>query len=280
MRVIDSHVHFIPPAYREEVTRRGLVPFPLPDTPLDGLLAFMDAHAIDAAVLSLTPPGVNFGDQGLAAHLARMVNEATAAAVATAPDRLSGLAVVPLPNAAEELAYALDVLGLDGVVLLSNVLGRHPGEFPELLDELHARGAHVLLHPTAPPYPTRDPVWQYEFPFETTRAIAGLLAAGAARRWPDLRLQAAHLGGTIPFLSARFDDREWLRGLYYDTALSDDPIALAAARAFALPRHVVFGSDWPFVETPGEVFAEGLGRRAGQARRPGFRRSIPSGGVG
>jgi predicted TIM-barrel fold metal-dependent hydrolase len=276
MPVIDTHVHFVPPAYRDEVTRRGLAPFALPDTPIDGLLAFMDAHAIDRSVLSLTPPGVSFGDQALADRLARTVNEATAAAVARAPDRLSGFAVLPLPDAHAELEHALDGLGLDGVVLLSNALGRYPAEYPELLDELDARGASVMIHPAAPPYPTGDDVWRYEFPFETTRALAGLAAAGAAMRWPRLRIQAAHLGGTVPFLAARLQDREWLRGLYYDTALSDDPVALAAARAFALPDHVVFGSDWPFVDTPGEVF--GSPRWSGAATRvPAL---VPGDGVG
>jgi hypothetical protein len=38
----------------------------------------MARHAIDAAVMLLSPPGVFFGDQGLADELARLVNERTA----------------------------------------------------------------------------------------------------------------------------------------------------------------------------------------------------------
>jgi hypothetical protein len=45
------------------------VPFPLPERSAEKTLAFMDVHAIDTAVLSLSPPGVAFGDQGLADNL-------------------------------------------------------------------------------------------------------------------------------------------------------------------------------------------------------------------
>jgi predicted TIM-barrel fold metal-dependent hydrolase len=223
----------------------------------------MDANAIDTAVLSLSPPGVAFGDQRLADELARLVNEACASAIATHPGRFAGLAVLPLPDvdaALAEVRHALDVLALDGVVLLSNVLGRYPGDpaWTPLLDELSRREAYVLLHPTTPPYPlplADQPAWVYEFPFETTRAIAGLIAAGAPQRWPRIRWQVAHLGGTIPFLAERLgalgdpeSTRAFLRGLYYDTALATDPLALTTTRAFAQPGHVVLGSDWPYVD--------------------------------
>jgi predicted TIM-barrel fold metal-dependent hydrolase len=95
----------------------------------------------------------------------------------------------------------------------------------------------------------------YEFPFETTRAIASLIAAGAAERWPAIRLQVAHLGGTIPFLGDRLASlgdpasaRAFVRGLYYDTALAAEPAALASACAYAGPDRIVLGSDWPYVD--------------------------------
>jgi predicted TIM-barrel fold metal-dependent hydrolase len=214
-------------------------------------------------VLSLSPPGVAFGDQGLADELARLVNEATASLIATRPGRFAGLAVLPLPDvdsALVELRHALDVLELDGVVLLSNVLGRYPGDpaCGPLFDELERRKAYVMVHPTSPPYAlpvTEAPVWVYEFPFETTRAVAALIAAGAPRRWPGIRWQVAHLGGTIPFLAERLgalgdpaSTRSFLRALYYDTALATDPLALAAAGDLATPQHVVLGSEWPYVD--------------------------------
>src|SRR4051794_24714860 len=151
---IDSHMHFPPPGYPAELSQRSLLPFPLPTWSRQRALAFMDAHQIETAVLSLSPPGVAFGDQPLGDHLARLVNEATAAEVAAAPrGRFAGLAVLPLPDvdrALAELRVALDVLGLAGVVLLSNVTGRHRGDpqWAPLFDELQRREAYVMLHPT------------------------------------------------------------------------------------------------------------------------------------
>ena len=67
-------------------------------------------------------------------------------------------------------------------------------------DELDMRGAYVVLHPTAPPYDlpvSGHPPWVYEFPFETTRAIASLITADAPRLWP---------GDPLPGLASRRDD--------------------------------------------------------------------------
>lgn len=259
---IDAHMHFAPASYRAELRERSLSAFPLPAWSRRRALAFMDRQRIDTAVLSLSPPGVAFGDQPLGDHLARLVNDATAAEVASAPaGRFAGLAVLPLPDvdrALTVLRHALDVLGLAGVVLLSNVGGRYPGdaEWAPLLDELDRRGAYVLVHPTAPPYPAEQhPVWVYEFPFETTRAVASLISAGAGERWPRIRWQLAHLGGAVPFLAGRLAGLvdpapalAFLRSLFYDTALVSGPDALCATSAFAGPDQIVLGSDWPYVD--------------------------------
>jgi 6-methylsalicylate decarboxylase len=79
---IDTHMHLTPAPYRRELEARSLLPFPLPAWSTEQALAFMDANEIDRGVLSLSPPGVAFGDQGLANELARSVNEATASLTA------------------------------------------------------------------------------------------------------------------------------------------------------------------------------------------------------
>src|SRR4051794_21403636 len=95
---IDAHVHLLPADYRAELERRDLLSFPLPPWSVERTYALMERHEIDAAVMSLSPPGVFFGDQALAGELARMVNEQTAALVRSDPDRFAGLAVLPLPD--------------------------------------------------------------------------------------------------------------------------------------------------------------------------------------
>jgi predicted TIM-barrel fold metal-dependent hydrolase len=271
---IDAHVHILPPDYRAELERRSLLPPGIPPwSPelVDGLMA---RHDIDAAVLSLAPPGVFFGDQGLADELARLVNEHTAEFVAAAPERFGGLAVLPLPDvdaALAELRHALDVLRLDGVALLSNLGGAYLGDpaWDPLFDELDRRGAYVFLHPTMPPHPLplpQHPVWLYEFPFDTTRAVVNLIYSGTLERCPRMRLQVAHLGGTAPFLAhriaslaAREPERAsrapagalaQLRRLYYDTGLSNNAVALAATLEVADIGQVVFGTDWPYADLP------------------------------
>jgi predicted TIM-barrel fold metal-dependent hydrolase len=271
---IDAHVHLLPDEYRAELDRRGLLRFPLPPWSVDATYALMERHAIDAAVMSLSPPGVFFGDQGLADDLARLVNERTAALVRSDAARFAGLCVLPLPDvdrALAELTYALDELELDGVALLSNVAGTYPGDpaWAPLFDELERRGAYVFLHPQTPAGPLalpEHPMWLYEFPFDTTRAVANLIYSGTLERCPSMRLQVAHLGGTAPFLAhrlaslaAREPERaalapagalQYLGRVYYDTGLSNHALALDTTLAVADLERIVFGSDWPYADLP------------------------------
>jgi 6-methylsalicylate decarboxylase len=273
-RRIDTHVHVLPDDYRRELAERTGVPFALPPWSRDLLEGMMARHEIDAAVLSLSPPGVFFGDQGLANELARMVNERIAQLVASAPGRFAGLAFLPLPDvpsAMEELKYALDVLSLDGVSLLSNIGGTYHGDpaWDPLWAELERRGAYVMLHPTAPPHDPplpQHPTWLYEFPFDTTRAVVNLIYSGTLERAPSVRLQVPHLGGTVTFLAHRVASLETrepekaalaprgaldaLRRLYYDTGLSNNEVALAAVRTLAPLQQIVFGTDWPYADLP------------------------------
>jgi predicted TIM-barrel fold metal-dependent hydrolase len=269
---IDTHVHLVPGDYRAALEARGLPP--LPPWSRELTEAFMDRYAIDAAVMSLGPPGIWFGDTGLAVELARMVNEATAALVRSAPHRFASLAVLPLPDvdaALAELDHALGVLGLDGVALLSNVGGIYPGDerLAPVWDELDRRGVYVFLHPAAP-VPAQalphHPVWLYEFPFDTTRAVTNLIWSGTLERATGLRLQLAHLGGTAPFLAHRIASlaaREpekaaaapsgalaSLARCWYDTGLSNHASAVEATAAVVPFERIVFGSDWPYAALP------------------------------
>ncbi|HET9103922.1 MAG TPA: amidohydrolase family protein [Solirubrobacteraceae bacterium] len=267
---VDTHVHLVPEGYRAIHDQRELSPMPLPPWDPDMTAAFMDRHRIDAAVMSLAPPGVWFGDAGLAAELARIVNEATAELVRSAPGRYAGLAVLPLPDvdaALAELAYALDVLGLDGVALLSNTGGVYPGDprVAPVWSELDRRGAYVLLHPAAPaagPALPEHPIWLYEFPFDTTRAVINLIYSGTLEGDGGLRLQIAHLGGTAPFLAHRIASlavREpekaaaapsgplpALARCWFDTGLSNHRTAISATADLVPFERIVFGTDWPY----------------------------------
>jgi aminocarboxymuconate-semialdehyde decarboxylase len=76
---------------------------------------------------------VRTGDDAAARGLARRCNELAAELIRERPDRFAGFACLPLPDvdgALAELAYALDDLRLDGVVLFSNARGVYPGGRP------------------------------------------------------------------------------------------------------------------------------------------------------
>jgi predicted TIM-barrel fold metal-dependent hydrolase len=274
MKRIDVHAHVLPEAYRAIApaqTDRAAAPLP-PGTE-QGLFDFMERYAIDAAVISTGPPGATADDPGLARELAQVANEEIARIVRTNHDRLAGLAIVPLPDvdaSLEEIAHALDSLGLDGVALFSNVGGTYLGDpsWDALFDELERRSAYVFVHPVAPaqPSPLAWPSWLVEFPFDTTRAIVNLVYSGTLERCPRLRVQVGHLGGAAPFLAHRIAslaerlpdlaDRaprgalEYLGRLYYDTALSNNSVALASTVAAASIDRVVFGTDWPYAALP------------------------------
>jgi predicted TIM-barrel fold metal-dependent hydrolase len=272
--LLDAHVHLVPDDYRRELEQRGLLPFPLPPWSAEMTGELMERHDIDAAVMSLGPPGVWFGDPVLASELARLVNERTAELVRSNPSRFAGLAVLPLPDVSaslEEIDRALDVLGLDGVALLSNVDGIYHGDerWDPVWAALDRRGAYVFLHPATPrlgPALVQHPVWLYEFPFDTTRSVVNLIYSGTLERCRSVRVQVAHLGGTAPFLAhriaslavrepekstrARSGAEATLARLWYDTGLSNHRTAVEATRSVVGLERIVFGTDWPYAALP------------------------------
>jgi len=272
--IVDVHHHLVPAGYAEALRDRGVTRAgggALPAASLADSLERMDALGVHTAVLSLSAPGVSLGDRELATRLAREANEAVAAAVADHVPRFRGFASLPLPDvdeALDALAYALDVLHLDGVILLSNVDGAYPGDpsLDPLFAELDRRRAVVFVHPTVPPgspVPDCVPAPVLEFAFETARAVLSLIVRGTLDRYPDLRVVVVHAGGAFPAVAGRaatvlgshptvpaaWRDRpilESARRLYYDTALATSEPTLAALRALVGHRSILFGTDHPF----------------------------------
>jgi predicted TIM-barrel fold metal-dependent hydrolase len=259
---VDCHAHVLPPAYRE---RLGALP--IPPGRLEDYERVMERYAIDRAVISTGPPAALDAD----VHLARIANDGLAE-IARDP-RFTALATLPWPDvdaSLSELAYALDELGMGGVMLLSNVGGTYLGDpaLEPLLAELDRRGAYVFVHPGFPPYAPvlEHPVWLYEFPFDTVRALTHLVYSGALERHRNIRFQVAHLGGAAPMLAHRLASLaarepelarespagavEYLSRLYYDTGLADNAPALAATLEVTSVDHVVFGTDWPYLALP------------------------------
>jgi 6-methylsalicylate decarboxylase len=251
---IDVHQHLIPARYRSALEERGLTAggWPTPDWDPDAALAMMDRRGIATGVLSISAPGVHFGDDAEARELARAVNDEHAELVRTNPDRFGQFAVLTLPDvegAVAEAVHALDVLGADGVVLLSNAGGVYLGDasLDPLWQVLNERAAVVFVHPTAPPgLPMLPglPSPLLDFPFDTTRAALQMATRQVLARHPRVRVILSHAGGFVPF--SEEDIVRELRSFYVDTALSATPTALPSITAFFPSDHVLYGSDFPF----------------------------------
>ncbi|NVM53774.1 MAG: amidohydrolase [Candidatus Helarchaeota archaeon] len=264
---IDVHHHMVPVEYTAALARVGVaeaarVPFPKWD--VESSLAFMNRKSIAAAIVSISSPGIYFGDNVFAQKMARRCNKLSARIVSEHPLRFGAFAVLPVPDmeaSVLELEYALDTLKLDGVGLLSNYNGQYLGDpaFTDLYSELNRRKTVVFVHPNTLPDDmlpkTKVTPAIMEFVFDTTRCVANLIYSRTLRRYPDIRFIFPHAGGAVPFLTWRISMGErgiikQLKRLYYDIALSATPYALRSLQELADPSHILFGSDYPFLPEP------------------------------
>jgi 6-methylsalicylate decarboxylase len=267
---IDVHHHLCPPAYAEAVNRITPVFKALLDWTPERSLEDMDRGSVGAAIVSMTTPGLWFGDDARARHLARTCNEYAAAMVRDHPGRFGFFAALPLPDvdgSLEEIEYALDVLEADGVCLFTSYGSRYLGDahFRPVLAELHRRKAVAYTHPTASPCcvnlvpEVSEAVIEYGT--DTTRTIASLVFSGAAHRFRGIRFIFSHAGGTMPFLIGRFFQNARtrpapdklpdgvlaeLRRFFYDTAQSCNPATMAALRHVVDVQQILFGTDFPW----------------------------------
>jgi predicted TIM-barrel fold metal-dependent hydrolase len=270
---VDLHQHVIPDFYWEASNEDGnaaggITP---PRWSLDGAIAYLDEARIDLAIPSISTPGVHFGDDAAARKLARRVNEYLADLKRRRPDRLGGFAALPLPDVEgclEQIEYALDVLELDGVSMMTNADGSYLGDsrFDPVFAELQRRAAVLFVHPTASPDPIAHtlglPDSLLDYPVDTSRAIAKLHYSNTFARTPDVKYVFAHAGGTIPFVASRFaivDEMNVIPGahergtflnvlprVYWDTASAFSDPVLHMLRSVAGLGNVVFGTDYPY----------------------------------
>jgi len=270
---IDVHAHFLPDAYRAAAEAAGHAQpdgFPaLPAwDPVDHV-AMMDRLDIATALLSISSPGVHFGDDGQARALAREVNEAGVRAVERFPARFGQFASLPLPDvegAVAEIDYAYDTLRADGVAVLTNAGGVYLGDprLEPVFAALDRRNARVFIHPTSPACwdatSLGRPRPMLEFLFDTTRAVVNLVLNGTIARHPNIEFIIPHAGATLPVIADRVaafsmvladvdpgaDVMRDVARLHYDLAGFPLPRQLDALLAITTLEHLHYGSDYPF----------------------------------
>jgi 6-methylsalicylate decarboxylase len=274
-RLIDVHNHVVPPFYlaenRERIagSRGGEVSRAWLDwTPQQSIDA-MDEHGVATAILSLSTPGVWFGNAEEARLTSRRFNEYCAELSRSHPRRFGLFGAIPLPDtegSLREIEYALDVLKADGIGVLSSYGDKWLGDaaYQPVFEELNRRKAVVFVHPTAPNccrtlMPGISTIMA-EVPQDTTRTVISLLFSGTLTRFRDIRFVFCHAGGSVPVVAARMtqygpkDIQEKLphgvdyelKRLYYDIAVSGHRPAVAALTSLVPTSQILFGSDFPY----------------------------------
>ena len=268
--LIDVHHHILPPVYVRTLGERlgiqGL--FGSAQWDVSRSLESMDRNGIATAFTSISGPGFWFGNADETSGLVRECNDFAAAMRQENPARFGVFASLPLPDidaSLREIEHAFDNLSADGVTLYTNYDGKYPGDahFQPLFQELNRRKAVVFFHPNEPSYgrfPQNIPAPTLEYPFETTRAATSLLFGGTLASCHDIRFIFPHAGGTLPYLAERIARLSMnpdyqrkapdgvipeLRRLYFDVAISVNPIAFGSLLQLIAPSNALFGSDYP-----------------------------------
>jgi aminocarboxymuconate-semialdehyde decarboxylase len=292
--IIDIHAHYYPEAYLGLLQKHGYPAetvysnarvgapeepgthtYKLRDrafTELELRIAAMDAQGVDVHALSLPPPYVFAHSADLLIEIARTFNHAASAAHRAHPQRLVGLATLPVhdPAAAlQELERAARLPGIRGVGLGTRFVERDlsdPSFFP-VWARIAALKLPVFLH-YAPlmVIGMEDRLTRYHLAniigntTETAIAASHLIFGGVLDRFPTLEIILPHSGGVFPVLIGRLDrgfqvrdecrhlprpPSEYLRRFTYDTVCHSEAIMQFLIGLVGTDR-VVLGSDYCF----------------------------------
>lgn len=271
LRIIDVHHHLMPPKYvaarKADILKVSAIPSVVDWTP-EQSLEDMNKNGVRTSLVSVSTPGIWFGNAEEARRLSRECNEFAAQMARDHPGRFGFFAAIPLPDAEgslREIEYAIETLHADGIGLLTNYEGKYLGDsaFAPVFDELNRRKLTVYVHPTSTAccwnIVPNIPISTEEFGFDTTRTITSLLYNGTLSRCSSTKFIFSHGGGTIPMLAGRIGgaarrmtnvaprgpDYEFQK-LYFDTASATNAPAMAAILKLVPPSHVMFGTDFPW----------------------------------
>jgi len=230
----------------------------------------MDKAGVDLAIVSLTCPNAYFGDAEISCKAAAMVNDSMAEQQRLRPDRIGWFASLPWQYADAALAELNRCMkaGAAGVMVIANIDGVDltDPDFAPVWQAIDDLALPVLVHPTAPQGTVDMHLEEYGlippigFMFDTTLAIARMILDGFFDRYSNLRIIAAHGGGTLPYLVGRMDrchemipacstvTREkpssYLRRIYYDSVVYTQD-ALDLCIKVGSEDNMLYGSDYP-----------------------------------
>ena len=263
---VDVHCHYIPESCLE-IQGQGSDPAAMVGdmTDLGKRLLDMDAMGVDIQAIS---PWLGFLNRDLAT--AHRVNDGIAQAVALHPDRLVGLAAVPMSSPAEaaaELERSVRELGLRGVEIGSNVGGKNldAKEFAPFYSKVQELDIPVFIHPVE--VLGMDRLRSYHLanlignPTDTAVAAASLIFGGVLKEFPRLKFYLAHGGGSCPYLRGRWEHgwrvredvskdiarppSEYFKLLYFDSLVHSGAALSYLVESVGAER-IMLGTDYPF----------------------------------
>ena len=293
MKRIDLHSHVIPEtilrAMREQpdvyhtriegegdkrVFVRGKTRFDLIPEFYDAQakLESMDRKGLTVSAISPGPQCFFYGikDADLALKTARLVNDGLAQMVAQKPDRLRGMATLPMqhPDAAiVELERVVKEYGFKAVEM-GTAIGEEEladPRFRPVLRRIEELKLVLFAHPNTQGAGGRlDCYYLMNLignPLDTTIMVGKLMFSGALDELRDLKFLLAHGGGFLPYQIGRFEHGHTVRPdtaavtkskplevfkRFYFDALTHHPQAIRHLLDIVGSERVVIGTDSPF----------------------------------
>lgn len=238
---------------------------------VDAKLAAMDRKRLDISVLSPAPPTFTYwAERDLAVEVTRLVNDGVAAMVAERPDRLRGMAILPMqhPDAAvAELERVTAAHGFRAIEIGTVIEGEKLSapRYRPVLRRAQELGVFVFAHPYY--VGNKGGLEDYYLtnlignPLETALMAADLMFSGTLDDCRDLKIGLAHGGGFLPYQIGRLvhghrvreethaksatSPFDLLRRFYFDSVVFD-PQALAFLAGLVGADRVFLGTDAPF----------------------------------
>jgi aminocarboxymuconate-semialdehyde decarboxylase len=287
---IDFHNHFYPDAYIRELNstigyakvsadRNGQQVIEYkgdynivvgPHVRIEDRLEAMDKFDIDAQVLSLTTPGVERESPGRGVRLAKLANDGFRTVCEKYPNGFRALATLPLQDpgsSLDELDRAIRDLGLKGVIIFSNLNGRHldSEELIPIYEKAARLDVPIFIHPTSPVNFAGMEEFRLVpilgFTVDTSLALLRLVFSGILDRVPNLKSVMAHTGGVFPQIRGRIEigynaypeckvnishppSYYFRRNVWVDTVCYDRDV-LMSSLAFLGSGRILLGTDFP-----------------------------------
>lgn len=281
MRTIDIHAHLTSQRFQKAVLNgqdwhgmtadEGELFNPRNAWTTEERIADMDSLGIDVQVVTSNVAFYKYDqDVSVGTAIARETNDEIHEMMQAYPDRLSGLANVPMQDmsaAIAEMERAMTTMGFKGVMIndhVNDVTFDDPRFYPfwEAAQDL---GAFILIHQTRPTVVAHR-LNKYHLANSignlTDRAItfATFVFGGVMDKYPDLKVCLCHGGGYTCYGIGRMDrgwevrpearvniqkpPSEYLRSFYYDCLTHSEPSLRYLIDTVGADR-VVLGTDWP-----------------------------------